>query len=114
MRRRGWVADAVKPDVVVADWLFELVERPVVGVDGVVVGDVVAPVDVRARMDRAEPEGVDAEAQYMVEVRTGSAEGAQIDLVEDQLIVQVSPEPTRDCRSPSPLALSSCAWTSPS
>jgi hypothetical protein len=60
----GVVRNEVEPDVdvVVSCLGYECVvvgERAEVGVDIAVVGDVVAPIDVRARMNRAEPEGVD-------------------------------------------------------
>jgi hypothetical protein len=72
----------------------EVVERAQVGVDAAVVGDVVAPVDVRAGEGRARPDRVDAEPGEVVEFR-GEAweiahavavrvrEGARIDLVDE-------------------------------
>ena len=62
----GVVRDEVEPDLDVSharvgDQRVEVVERAVVGVDGAVVGDVVAPVDVRRRVHRAQPEDIDTE-----------------------------------------------------
>jgi hypothetical protein len=105
----GVVRDEVEPDVDVVlarlrDQRVVVGERAVVGVDPEVVGDVVAPVDVRARVDGREPKCVNAERCELVEPRTNAAERADVDLVERQLIVQASPESTSACRSPSPLA----------
>ena len=115
----GVVRDEVEPDVDVVlaslgDERVVVGERPVVGVDVEVVGDVVAPVDVRARVDRREPQRIDAERREVREMRPNAAERAKVDLIDGQLIVQVSPEDTSACKSPSPLAFASCAWTSSS
>ena len=50
------------------DQLAEVVERPVVGVDAAVVGDVVAVVLERRREERQEPQAVDAEVLQVVEL----------------------------------------------
>jgi hypothetical protein len=47
--------------------LDEVAERAVPAVDAVVVGDVVAVIAVRRRLERSEPERVDAEALEVVE-----------------------------------------------
>ena len=62
----GVIGHEVEPDVDATracsgDQRIEVVEGPVVGVHGPVVGHVVAPVDVRRGVHRAQPEGVDAE-----------------------------------------------------
>src|SRR5438093_8153490 len=72
----------------------EVVERAVLGVDAVVVGDVVAVIFLRRWIERREPESVDAKRSQVVEsgrdpgqvadsvvVRVGKA--AHVDLVED-------------------------------
>jgi hypothetical protein len=75
----------------------EVVERAEVGVDGGVVGDVVAPVDVRRPGDRVQPDRVDPELGEVVEpgrdarqvadpVAVRVAERARVDLVEDGLL----------------------------
>ena len=72
----------------------EVVERAVVRVDAVVVGDVVAPVDVRARERRAEPDRVDTEPREVVEParrpradrrsrRRSNRRTSDVDLVDD-------------------------------
>jgi hypothetical protein len=109
---RGVVRDEVEPDVdaeraSLGDERVVVGKRPVVGMNVAVVGDVVAPVDVRARVNRAEPEGVDTERRKVPKMRTDAAERAEVDLVDGQLIVQVSPEDTSAWRSPSPLAFAS-------
>jgi hypothetical protein len=106
------VRDEVEPDVdaeraSLGDERVVVGKRPVVGVNVPVVGDVVAPVDVRARVDGRQPECVDTERREVPEMRTDAAERAEVDLVDGQLIVQVSPEPTSAWRSPSPLAFAS-------
>ena len=81
-------------------------ERAEVGVDGAVVGDVVAPVGVGRGHDRVEPDAVDAEPLEVVErvddpaqvadaVAVGVRERARVDLVEDA----VAP-PRRGHRAP--------------
>ena len=75
------------------DESIEVLERAEVGMNPRVVGDVVAPVDVRRRVDRVEPDRVDAEPLEVVEalgharevadpvaVRVG--ERARVDLVQ--------------------------------
>src|SRR6266571_2433868 len=72
----------------------EVVERAVLGVDAVVVGDVVAVIFLRRWIERREPESVDAKRSQVAEsgrdpgqvadsvvVRVGKA--AYVDLVED-------------------------------
>ena len=54
----------------------EVVDRPVVGVDGVEVGDVVAAVAQRRRVERQQPEAVDAEPLEVVELLGQPAEVA--------------------------------------
>ena len=81
-----------------ADERVEVGERPERGGDIGVVGDVVAEVGERARVDRAEPDRVDAQGRigpgHMVEVAEDAGEvpdavavrvgeGARIDLIED-------------------------------
>ena len=72
----------------------EVVHRAEVGMDVAVVGDVVAPVGVRRRERRAQPDRVDAEPLEMIEVRGDPAqvadpvavrvgERARVDLVHD-------------------------------
>src|SRR6266513_1627404 len=72
----------------------EVFERAVLGVDAVVVGDVVPMVLLRGRIERREPESVDSQRSQVVEsrrdprevadtviVRVGKA--AHVDMVED-------------------------------
>ena len=74
--------------------VVEIVDGAVVGVDAPVVGDVVAPVDVRARKRRAEPDRVDPEPREVVEparhtgqiadpVAVRVRERPHVDLVDD-------------------------------
>src|SRR5581483_6208786 len=133
VRIRGVVRDEVEQDLEptmlrLGDQPVEVGERAELGMHRRVVRDVVAPVDVRARMDRAEPERVDAEPAQVVELRRDAGEitdavavrvveRPDVDLVDDaQPIDQVSPEPTSAWRSPTPCSAlrSSCAWTSSS
>ena len=73
----------------------DVVDRPVVGVDVVEVGDVVAAVAQRRRVHRQQPDAVDAEPLQVVELLGQAAEvaravavaveeAAQVDLVEDR------------------------------
>ena len=60
------IGNEVEPDLDAAcacggDQRIEVLERAVVGMHGAVVSDVVAPVDVRRRVNRAQPDGIDAE-----------------------------------------------------
>ena len=75
----------------------DVVDRPVVGVDLVVVGDVVAAVAQRAGEHRQQPDDVDAQPLQVVEllgqpaevagaVGVAVEEPAQVDLVEDGLL----------------------------
>ena len=79
--------------------LVEVRERPEHRVDVLVVADVVAGVVLRRRVDRREPEHVDAELGEVVEVAddpaqvadpvaVGVREAARIDLVDDRLLNQ--------------------------
>ena len=72
----------------------EVVDRPVVGVDGVEVGDVVAAVAERRRVHGQQPDAVDAQPLQVVELLGQPAEvaravvvrveeAADVDLVED-------------------------------
>ena len=95
----GVVRDEIEPDADAAlarggDQRVEVVERAVVGMDVEVVGDVVAPVDVRARKRRTEPDRVDAEPREVVEparhtgqitdpVAVRIRERPHVDLVDD-------------------------------
>ena len=126
---RGVVGHEVEPDTDalaarLRNQAVEVAERPVVPMDIEVVGDVVSPVDVRARMNRAQPDRVDAEPRQMVELRRDAGEvagavpvrvreRADVGLVDDQMR-QVSPEPTSVCRSSIPLAVSTCLCSSSS
>jgi hypothetical protein len=76
------------------DERVEVGKRAVDGIDRVVVGDVVAEVGVRRRVDRRQPDGVGAEVLDVVEPRGDPAqvadavavrvlEGARVDLVDD-------------------------------
>jgi len=70
----GVVRDEVEPGVdavagCLGDQAVEVGERAELGVDVAVVGDVVAPVDVRRRERRARPENVDPEPGEVVELR---------------------------------------------
>jgi hypothetical protein len=81
MHARRVVRDEVEPDLNAAparvrNEAVEVVARPVFGVDGEVVGDVVAVVDVRARKGRAQPDRVDAEPRQVVELRANAGEVA--------------------------------------
>ena len=98
MADRGVVRHEVEKDADSArfglrDQPVEVVERSEVGVDPGVVGHVVAPVDVGRRMDRVEPDRVDAEPLEVLEPAGHSGEvadpvvvrvrkGARIDLVQ--------------------------------
>jgi hypothetical protein len=86
--------DADPPRVGFRDQAVEVCQRAVVGVDVAVVGDVVAPVGVRRRVDRVQPDAVDAEPREVVElvdqageiadavaVRVG--ERADVDVIQD-------------------------------
>jgi hypothetical protein len=76
------------------DEVLEVVDVPVVGVDRVEVGDVVAAVAQRARVHRQQPDAVDPEPLQVVELLLDPAEvtrpvvvrveePARVDLVED-------------------------------
>ena len=76
------------------DEVAEVVDGPVVGIDLVEVGDVVAAVAERRRIERQQPDAVDAEPLQVVELVGEAAEiagavvvpveeRAQVDLVED-------------------------------
>ena len=90
-----------------ADELAEVAHRAVVGVDAEVVGDVVAVVLERRRVERQQPDRRDAEVAQVVEllgqapevadpVAVAVAEGADVDLVDDRVLV---PERiVRECR----------------
>jgi len=102
---RGVVRDEIDPELDavrtrLGDEGVVVGERAVVGVDLAVVRDVVAPVDVRARVDRAQPERVDSERREVREMRPHAAERAEVELIDGQLIVQLSPDDTSACRSP--------------
>ena len=90
------------------DEVAEVVDRPVVGVDVVEVGDVVAAVAQRRRVERQQPHAVDAEPLQVVELVGEPAEvagpvvvpveeRAQVDLVEDSRL-----EPQRLPLEPAP------------
>ena len=77
--------------------LADVVHRPVVGVDRLVVGDVVAAVAQRTRVHRQQPDAVHAEPLQVVELLRQAAEvagavgvavveAAQVDLVEERLL----------------------------
>ena len=76
---------------------IEVGEGAVLGVDGGVVGDVVAEVDLRGRIHGGDPDGVDAEGLEVVEARgdavevadavaVGVLEAARVDLVDDGVL----------------------------
>ena len=70
----GVVRHEVEPDVDPAgaragDQRVEVVERPELGMHRAVVGDVVAPVDIRAREGRARPDRVNPEPVEVIEFR---------------------------------------------
>ena len=76
------------------DQAIEIGQRAVHGVDGFVVGDVIAEIDLRRREARGDPDGVDAELVQVIElggdavevadaVVVAVGEAARIDLVED-------------------------------
>src|SRR5579863_3489473 len=71
----------------------EIGERSVVGMHGLVIGDVIAPIAIGRGMDRRKPDAVDAEARDIIElapqafeialpVAVRVAEAADIDLVD--------------------------------
>jgi len=67
------IDDEIEDDLYVAflsvgDEFVEIDERAVHGIDGVVVGDVVAEIDLRGREARGDPDGVDAEIFQVVEM----------------------------------------------
>ena len=116
----GVVRDEIEEDVdpVLArggDQRVEVGERSQVRVDVDVVGDVVAPVRVRRRHDRVEPDPVDAEPREIVEpvgeARQVARERARVHLVEDAL---APPRPRwRDHSSMRSIATMSSASNSP-
>jgi hypothetical protein len=82
------------------DQVVEVLERAVLRVDVLVVGDVVAEVDLRRRIDGREPDGVDAESLQVVEplgdaVQVADAvavrilKTARVDLVDDCVLPPV-------------------------
>ena len=90
------VGDHAQPALVrLVDEELEVVDRPVVGMDRIEVGDVVAAVAQRARVERQQPDAVDADLLQVVEL-VGEPDGiagavvvaveepAQVDLVEDR------------------------------
>ena len=95
----GVVGDEVEQDADAAraglgDELVEVLERPQVRVDALVVRDVVAPVVVGRGERRVQPDAVDPEPLEVVEalrdpahvadaVAVGVGEGPRIDLVQD-------------------------------
>jgi hypothetical protein len=77
------------------DEVLEVLDRPVVGVDRVEVGDVVAAVAQRARIERQQPDAVDAQPLQVVELVAQPAEVArpvvvpveerpEVDFIEDR------------------------------
>ena len=100
MVRRGVVHDEVDDDADPAlvrrrDERAEVLDRAVVGVDPVEVGDVVAAVPERRRIERQQPDAVDPEPLQVVELLLEAAEvagavvvpveeRARVDLVEDR------------------------------
>ena len=100
---RGVVADQLgdhpqPAPVRLADELAHVAQRAVVGVDAEVVGDVVAVVLERRRIERQHPDRRDAEVAQVVEllgqalevadaVAVAVAEGADVDLVDDRVLV---------------------------
>jgi hypothetical protein len=77
---------------------FEIVERSVTGVDGGVVGDVIAVIAKRRGEKRKEPESGGAERLQVVEtlckpgeipdaVGVAVAEGADVELIDDRVFV---------------------------
>src|ERR1700691_5085723 len=101
----GVVEDQIHNDADVAlvrfgDKAVEVGEGAVLRVDVGVVGDVVAEVDLRRRIDGGEPDGVDAERLEIVEARgdavevadavaVGVLETARIDFVDDGVLPPV-------------------------
>jgi hypothetical protein len=90
------VCDHADPALVgLLDERLEVVDRPVVGMDGVEVGDVVAAVAQRRGVHRQQPDAVDAEPLQVVQLLDQPAEiagavvvpveeAANVDLVEDR------------------------------
>jgi hypothetical protein len=77
----GVVRDEVEPEVDaelarLGEERVVVAERAVVGVNVAVVGDVVPPVDVRARVDGTEPERVDAQRGEIRQMRSNAPERA--------------------------------------
>ncbi len=103
---RGVVHHHVHDDADVAlvglgDQAVEVGEGAVLRIDVLVVGDVVAEVDLRRGIDGREPDGVDAELLQIVEalgdavqvadaVAVGILKAARIDLVDDGVLPPVA------------------------
>ncbi len=79
------------------DEVVDIGERAVLRVDGLVVGDVVAEVDLRRGIHGRDPDGVDAEGLQVVEalgdaveiadaVAVGVLKAAWVDLVDDGVL----------------------------
>ena len=95
------VGDEVEHDldparIRIGDERVEVVQRSVVGMDAVEVGDVVPPVRVRRGVDRRQPDRVDAQPLEVVELRPNAlqvavpvtvrvGEGPDVDLVHDRV-----------------------------
>ena len=90
--------DADAAPVRLVDEALEVVERAVARMDVLVVGDVVAVVAQRRRIERQQPEAVDAEVLQVVEllrqarevadaVVVAVEEGADVRLVDDRVLV---------------------------
>ena len=100
---RGVIDDQLGDDAQAAavrlfEKALEIVEVAVDRIDGAVVGDVVAVVAQRRRIERQQPEGGDAEVLQVVElfdqagkvadaVAVAVHEGADVDFVDDRVLV---------------------------
>ena len=92
----------------VGDEAVEVGEVAVVGVDVEVVGDVVAVVALRRRVDRAQPDGVDAERRDVVEPAAEALEVA--DAVTVGCRRTTARTPGRRRRAATSARSSGCAW----
>ena len=77
--------------------VIEILHRPVIGVDGIVVAYVIAHIEQRALVNRRKPDDVDAKIVKVIElgdyaldvadaVAVGIAERARIDLIDDLIV----------------------------
>src|SRR5918999_1301529 len=101
MLRAGVIGDEIEQDPYpaparVGDQSIEVLHRAQIGMDALVIGDVVTPIGVRRWHRRVQPEAVDAQPLEVVEllgdtaeiahpVTVGVLEGPRVDLIEDAL-----------------------------